>query len=387
MRQSREWRIALCHEWLTTYGGSDQAAAAIADAYGIEDIFTITFDPDLAARLFPRSEVRSVSKVGLYSFVRNHWQWMLFFMPYMWRHLDLSRYDLVITSSHACTNALKVQKGTLRVCYCYTPMRYAWNWREEVRRIPLPLRVVWPLIAAWLRRADRRWAQNVDHFIAISQHVAERIRRHYSRDAVVIHPPVDTTFWAPGDEEKGNFFLVAGRLVAYKRADIAVEAMTRLGLPLVVAGSGPELARLRRVAGPTVTFVERPSAESLRELYRSARALIFPGKEDFGLTPIEAQACGTPVVALDEGGARETVVDGMTGVLYPGLSPEGLIDGLKRFEQMRFDPDVLRKNAQRFDSKIFEANFTRCVDSLLDSRKGGQALPRSDPSSVDDRQT
>lgn len=360
-------RVAVCHEWLTTYGGSDQVAARIANLVDARTVYCFTKRDEVARLLFHERDVRVAHWAGSSRWARAHWQWFLPVMPYAWRRLDLSGFDTVITSSHAFTNAIRVRSDATHISYCYTPIRYAWEWRTEARRLPAPLRLLWPAVASWLRAADRRWAQRVDGFIAISQHVAGRIRNYYSRDAQVVYPPVDTNFWLPDARVKGDFFLVAGRFVAYKQAHVAVEAISRLGLPLVVAGSGPELPRMRRVADPDVRFVPNPTNEELRELYRSARALVFPGVEDFGFTLVEAQACGTPVIALGKGGAQETVVDGLTGILYSDRAPSGLIEGVRRFEETRFEPDALRENAKRFDASVFDARFSAAVGSLIGS--------------------
>jgi glycosyltransferase involved in cell wall biosynthesis len=350
---ARERRVAVCHEWATEFGGSEQVSRRIADALGVQDLYTFAADPTRARVMFPNQTVRS-SRRGRSRFARRHWQWMLPFMPGAWARLDLDAYDLVVTSSHACTNAISVPRGTYHVSYCHTPMRYAWAWRREIRRLPVPLRPLWPFAAASLRRADRRWAQRVTLFIANSHNVARRIQRCYGRASVVIHPPIDTSYWTPDDSPKEGFFLVAGRLVAYKRPDIAVEAARLAGSRLVVAGDGPELASLRERAGPTVEFVIRPSGERLRDLYRRATALLLPGIEDFGMTVIEAQACGTPVIAFRAGGATETVAHGRTGHLYDDPSPAALAGVLKTFDPAAYSVSALRGHVARFDAQRFD---------------------------------
>jgi glycosyltransferase involved in cell wall biosynthesis len=207
----------------------------------------------------------------------------------------------------------------------------------------------------------------VDGYIAISETVAARVERYYGRESQVVYPPVDTGFFTPSPEPRVAF-LAAGRLVGYKRFDVAVDAFTQLGYPLVVAGSGPELSRLRDRAGPTIRFEIQPTRERLRDLYRTARALVFPGVEDFGMVPVEAQACGTPVVAQGLGGATETVVDGTTGVLYGGDSPGALIEGIKSFENLTVDRSAVRSNSERFGADVFDAGFVHAVDSIIRRR-------------------
>ena len=332
----------------------------MADVLHAERVFTFTSEPWLATDIFGSHPVTAVAPSQVSALARSHWQWLLPLMPYAWKRVDFRGYDVVITSSHSCVNAIRTKEGQIHISYCHTPMRYAWEWRSEIRRIPTLLRPLWPAVAAVLRKADRGWARNVTRFIANSQNVSDRIRRYYDRDSDVLHPPIDTDFWTPGGE-KSDFFLFAGRLVPYKRADIAVAAARSSGRRLVVAGTGPELQRLRGAAGPSTTFIENPSKERLRELYRSATALVFPGIEDFGMTLVESQACGTPVIALAEGGALEAVKAGSTGVLYKGAGARGLIDAMNAFSSSDYDSATLRAHAETFNAARFDARLRKIV--------------------------
>ena len=336
----------------------------IAEVLGVEDIYTFAADPALARALFPNQVVRA-HRFGLTKFARRHWQWMLPAMPYAWKRIDLRSYDVVITNSHSCTNAIRVGRSSYHISYCQTPMRYAWEWRREIGRFPAPIRPIWPLPAALLRRADKGWAQRVTLYIANSENVRNRIRRYYGRNSVVIYPAIDTTYWTPDDVGREDFFLVAGRMVAYKRPDIAVDAATKSGIKLVVAGGGPELDELKRRAGPSVEFVHNPTNEELRSLYRRAKAFLFPGIEDFGITLVEAQACGTPVVAYDAGGARETVKNGVTGLLYPDPTPGALARVLEDFDPTRYRTEDLRSHVRTFDVEQFDRAIRRVVVATL----------------------
>lgn len=355
-------RIALCHEWITTYGGSDQVAQRIAVALNVDTIFTYAGDPELVEKLFPGRDVQIIRGLGQTPWGARNWQLLLADMPRAWRMLDLSGYDVVITSSHAATNAIRVGPGATHMSYCHTPMRYAWQWREETRRIPLPLRPLWPVIAALFRAADRRWAQRVDVFVANSRNVAERIRSFYGRDSIVVYPPVDTGFWTPGNGARDTYFLCAGRMVPYKRVDLVVRAAVEAGASLVVAGNGPELVRLKKLArDSSVEFVIDPDAVTLRDLYRRAQALVFAGIEDFGMMLVEAQACGTPVIAFAGGGALESVVDGRTGRLYEDRSVLALAEILRTFNPNTYDPEELRRHAEGFGIDRFDSELRAIV--------------------------
>jgi glycosyltransferase involved in cell wall biosynthesis len=369
-------RVAVCHEWITNYGGSEQVASRLAEVLDAREIFTFTARPELAHELFPGRRIHELRR-GNRAAVRAHWQLFLPLMPGAWSELDLSDFDVVVTSSHACVNAIRTD--AVHVSYCHTPMRYAWEWRSELGRVPRAIRPVWPAVAAALRRADRGWSRNVDVFIANSQTVARRIKEAYGRKAPVVYPPVDTTYWSPAPEGRtdGGYFLVAGRLVAYKRPEVAIRAAAIAGVPLVVAGNGPMLEGLRREAGHDVRFVVAPSRDELRGLYRGARALVNPGIEDFGMMMVEAQACGTPVLAYGKGGATEVVADGRSGILYSTSSADALAAEMLRLEN-RFDPSAVRAHTEKFDMGAFDGAVRRLVTEAVaarhDSNQGLQAL-------------
>lgn len=286
-------------------------------------------------------------------------------MPAAFGRFRLQGYNVVISSSHACSKGVRVPRGTLHICYCHTPMRYAWDLQDEYLRGFSPaLRPLARVMLARLRRWDTEVSQRVDYFIANSRFVAERIKRHYGREAVVIHPPVDTGYFTPRDGP-GEYYLVVSRLVPYKRTDLAVQACTQLGLPLVVAGDGPEAARLRAMAGPTVRFVGEVDDARLREYYRGCTALIFPGIEDFGLVPVEAQACGRPVIAYEGGGALESVVPGISGLFFPEQTLDSLVAALRRFGPGAYQPTVIREHAERFSVQRFQREITQFVNRVV----------------------
>jgi glycosyltransferase involved in cell wall biosynthesis len=370
----RKVRVALVHDWLVTLGGADRVLLALHDLFPQAPVFTALHRPQALPRSFCDLDVRPSWLQNLPGAVRHH-RLVVPLLPVAFGSVDLRGYDLVISSSHACAHGVRVPSGVVHICYCHTPMRYAWDLQQEyLRALPPPLRpaarAVWGGLRAW----DRRAAARVDVYVANSRHVADRIRRHYGREAVVIYPPVDTDFFTPGDSRRpdrpgcggpGSFYLVVSRLVPYKRVDLAVRAFSRLGRPLVVVGDGPERRRLEAMAGPTVRFAGEVSDEALREYYRGCRALVFAGEEDFGLVPVEAQACGRPVIALGRGGVRESVVDGVTGLLFSDPDPDALAAAVISSDGMAFDPRTIRAHAERFSRPRFLRQMIDLVEDVL----------------------
>lgn len=349
-------RIALCHEWTLRPAGSEKVAAALADLLRPDAVYTLAADPAVAAQVFGGATVFAPT-VGLRPGVHARWDRLLPLLHLGWRSLDLSAFDLVVTSSHSCVNAVRTGEHVRTISYCHTPMRYAWAWREELQRVPRPLRPAWP-VAAWaLRTVDRRVARQVDTFVANSSFVADRVHEAYGATAAVVHPPVDTGFFTPPDHDaRQGYFLVTGRLVDYKRADVAVEAARRADVDLVVAGDGPARSRLEEMAGPRCRFVSAPSDEDLRDLYRGARALVFPGVEDFGITPVEAMACGTPVVCQAVGGAAESVVDGVSGRVLADQSVDGFAAALRSWPT-EWSRGACRAVAEGFSHEAFRVGM------------------------------
>jgi glycosyltransferase involved in cell wall biosynthesis len=282
-------------------------------------------------------------------------------MPLAWEEFDFSEYDLVLTTNSACAKGVITRPGTVNVCYCHTPCRYIWDLYPQYTRGMRSKPLIAP-VAHWLRLWDRVSADRVDHFVANSHEVAARIRRHYGRDSEVIYPPVDVERITPSGTDPEDFYLVVARLVPYKRVDLAVAAANRLGRRLLIVGEGSERRKLESIAGPTVEFLGRRTDEEIAELYARCRAFLFPGLEDFGIAPVEAQAAGRPVIAFGAGGALETVVDGKTGVLFPMQTPEALVAAITRLEATSFDAALCRRNAERFSAERFRTRLRRTVD-------------------------
>ena len=356
-------KVALVHDWLVTWGGAESVLQSLANLFPEAPIYTSVWSPvPRVEAAFGQKDIRTTWLQGLPGAKRNHRK-LLALMPAAFRALDLSEFDLVISDSHAFSKAVKTREDAVHICYCHTPPRYLWDL-EGAYLSRTQRRFLFPLLDS-LRRADLRAAEGVTEFVANSRYVADRIRRSYGREAAVIYPPVDVDGFQ-STEPRGDHYLAGGRLVPYKRVDLAVEAATRKGLPLLVFGEGPEFSRLVRVAGNTVTFLGEVSPQELSHAFAASRAFLFPGVEDFGILPIEAQAAGLPVLALAEGGALETVVDGETGLFFDTPVVDSLLDGLKRLENRDWPPGPCRKNASRFSRTWFDEGVSSfLVDKVL----------------------
>ncbi len=362
--RSRFPRVAVVHEWLTIPGGSEKVIEAILRLLPHAELFTSVYDPAPWPQLITDRPVHA-SFLNRVPGARINYTRLLPFMDLAFRSFDLSRFDLVISSNHASAKNVRTAPGVPHVCYCHTPMRYAWNptMLEDEPMGPVARRIV-PLGTAWLRRVDRKRASGPDVFVANSTFVASRIAAAYGRSSQVIHPPVGVESMLHTPREERDAYLVFGRVVPYKRVGLAVQACERLGRRLLVAGAGRDLERVRRLGGPQTEFLGRVADAAVPRLFAQAKALLFPGLEDFGIVPVEAQAAGLPVIAHHAGGVSDSVIDGTTGVLYRPGSVEGLIDGIQRFESLSFDHDAIRENARRFAPERFASSFGRLLISL-----------------------
>jgi len=379
-------RLALVHDWLTNLAGSERVLLALHELYPHAPIYTSVFVPSQFPQLAD-AEVRT-SFLQRVPGARTRHQAFSLLRTVAFERFDLSEYDVVISSSHAEAKGVITRPETLHICYCYTPIRYYWSGYHHYLQNPRfgalnPLvKAVMPYLSSYLRVWDRCAADRVDHFVAISRHVAARIKKYYRREAEVIYPPVNTS-WLRPSSSVDDFFLLVGRLIPYKRADIAVEAFNRLGLPLKIAGTGSELESLRRMAKPNVEFLGRVSDQELAELYSRCLALIFPQEEDFGIVPLEAMAAGRPVIAYRAGGALETVVEGETGLFFDRQDAECLADAVRRFDPGRFEPRKARAQALRFDVEVFKRKLERFVREKNDEyhaarRRRRLVVPRAE---------
>jgi glycosyltransferase involved in cell wall biosynthesis len=348
-------RLAFVHDWLTGMRGGEKALEVLCERFPRAALFTFVHVPGSVSPVIERLKPRT-SFIQHLPFASTRWREYLPLFPTAIEQFDLDPFDIVVSVSHCCAKSI-VRPGSARhLCYCLTPVRYAWDQFDAyfgASRIgPVPS---WAMRHAMARLArwDRDTAARVDRYVAISHYVAGRIRRYYNREATVVYPPVDTDFFTPVQASPERFALIVSALVPYKRIDVAIEACRLANVPLLVVGDGPERPALQRRAGADVTFLGRVPDAAVRDLYRRAAVTLLPGEEDFGIVPLEAQACGRPVVAAARGGARETVLDGETGLLVDEAGAAAFADGIERALDRRFDPALIRTHAERFGRSRF----------------------------------
>jgi glycosyltransferase involved in cell wall biosynthesis len=356
---------ALLHYWLTNMRGGENVLVEFCRLYPQADIFTHAWNPVTVKEPFDKHRVTETFIASLPG-ARRGCQKYLPLMPAALRRLDLSQYDLLISSESGPAKGVTKRSGTVHICYCHTPMRYLWDmYHEYYANAGIGGKIGMRIFRDYLRRYDLKSAEGVDHFIANSRFVAERIKRIYNRESTVIYPPCDSEYFSAVERSSGpeDYYLFVGQLIAYKRPDLAVDACRKLGRKLVIAGDG----NLRRTleessAGDTnIQFVGRPSRDQLRKLYAGARALLFPGVEDFGIVPVEAQATGTPVIALGKGGALETIHPNKTGLFFTVETVQSLIDAIIEFETKSWDTCCIRAHAEQFNAARFRREFSRFV--------------------------
>lgn len=366
-------RIAVAHEWLVRYAGSERVVEEILRALPVERLLTTLVEPASVPESLRRAEPSLLQHLP---FATRHHEWLLPAMPLAWAlRRPIDDVDAVVSSSHACAKRVRVAGGIPHICYCHTPMRYAWNFAAERERFPRATRPAARAAMRWFRRWDRATAARVDVFVANSTAVARRIMHSYGRSATVIHPPVRTDRFTPGGE-RSDAFLYVGRLVGYKRPDLVVEAFAELDERLLVVGEGDLGDRLRSRATPNVTFLGAVDDERLLDLYRRARAVVFPAEEDFGIAMAEAQACGTPVIGLDAGGARDIVEHGVTGWLVPAPTLQHIREAVRTAARVALDPTEVRRRAERFSAERFRHELGALVEQAVELARQPGGLER-----------
>lgn len=355
-------RLALVHEHLANDGGAEKVLLAFQQAYPDAPTFTLLFNRAVANSAFSNKDIRT-SFLQKLPFAMTKYVWYLWLMPLAIERFDFRGYDVVLSSASGFAKGVLTSPDATHICYCHSPTRYLWTDSfDYVNALPYP-RLMKAYIASYLSKLrvwDRLAADRVDHFIANSETVRRRIQKYYRRDATVIYPPVDVQKFSVVQRHE-PFYLTGGRLVPYKRFDLTVQAFTRLRMPLKLFGVGPELSRLKAMAGPTIEFLGKVPDTELWMLMAKAAAFVHPQEEDFGITPVESMASGRPVIAFNKGGAAETVVAGKTGVFFDEQSWEALSDAVIRFKPDDYDPVAIRKHAERFSGERFAAEIRSFV--------------------------
>jgi len=366
-------KIALVHDWLTGMRGGEKVLETLCEIFPSAEIYTLVYIKGSVSKIIESKKIYT-SFLQNFPNVEKYYRYYLPLMPFAIEQFDLSGYDLVISSSHCVAKGVKVGKNTLHICYCHTPMRYIWDMYDVYFGKDSRANFVTKILMKVLRKPLQNWdinsSKNVNYFIANSFNVKERIKRIYNRDAEVVYPPVDTDFFVPSSESKKDYYLTVSAFAPYKKIDIVIEAFNKLNLSLKIIGSGQQEDYLKYLAkNKNIEFLGWVENEKLRYYYQNAKALIFPAEEDFGIVPVEAQACGTPVIAYKKGGALETVVEGETGIFFEEQTPQSVIEAIEKFEKMSFDKQKIRNNALKFSKQVFVERIKNFVENVWQSCK------------------
>lgn len=367
-------KTAIVHEWLVNYAGSERVLEQIIKLYPDADLFVLfDFLPE-GERHFILNKHVNTSFIQKLPLAKTKYRYYLPLMPYAVEQFDFSRYDLIMSNSHAVAKGIRKNANQLHICYCHTPMRYIWDLQNQYLKETRLDRGIRGAIIKTVFKRIRRWdvstAKTVDYFIANSHYIKDRIKRIYQKDATVIYPPVDVENFQISDK-KEDFFLTVARMVPYKKVDLIVDVFSEIGLPLIVIGDGPGFQKVKRKAKKNVEFAGYLKADVLKTYMQKARAFVFAAQEDFGIAPVEAQACGLPVIAFGQGGVSETVVPS-SGIFFYEQTHAALLEAIKRFETIEdnFNPYEIRKNTEKFNIERFKREFKDFVNGKIEEFYG-----------------
>lgn len=356
-------KIAIIADWLTNYAGAENVISAFYAMFPESKIYTTLFNPEKMKELGKANvETSFIQKIPG---AKKHHTWFLAFMPLAVETFDLSKYEIVLSSSHSIAKGVITKPETMHVCYCHTPMRYAWDdFHTYIRESNFPwiIKKMIPAQISKIRLWDRLSADRVDFFIANSNYVAQRIKKYYQRESVVIYPPVNTTQFDLISSPSEDYYLAVGRLIPYKKFDLLVETFNQNGKKLKIAGTGGEMKKLKKMAKNNIEFLGYVSDQKLTELYQNCKAFLFPQIEDAGISPLEAMACGRPVIAMQAGGALDINIEGKTGVFFEAQTIESLSQAIEKFETIKFEASAIRKHALKYDTKEFQKKINTFLE-------------------------
>jgi glycosyltransferase involved in cell wall biosynthesis len=372
-------KLALVHDWLNQIGGAEDVLKSLVALYPAHPIYTSIYASDIMPDYYRDWDIHTLWMDKLPGIHKRHQPYLPLY-PVAWGGLDLSAYDVVLSNKSGFCHGLQHDESTVHICYCLAPTRYVWQLESYIAREGLgkPVELALRPLVNGLRRWDYAAAQRVTHFIAISTEIQERIKHYYDRESVIIYPPVETTRFNVVAEPE-DYYLIVSRLIPYKRIDLAVQAATELGVNLKIGGKGRDMERLQAMAGPTVEFLGYVSDEDLPGLMAGCKAFLFPGLEDFGITPVQAQAAGRPVIAYGGGGALDTVIPGKTGDHFSEMTVESLKAVMETFDADAYDPTLMRTHARQFDVTVFNLKITAYVEQALKAFQSNEPFTWQDP--------
>lgn len=356
-------KIAIIHDYLASYGGAEKTFKILSDIFPDAELYTLFYLPDIKQKLFPIKRVHTSFLQKFPKFMRKHYQWLLPLLPIATETVDLRDFDIVISSSHSWVKGIITRPKTTHICYCYSPTRYLWDKSRK------------NFLLHYFRIWDRQASERVDEFIACSKEIQERIKKYYKRDSVVIYPPATQARLLAlragppiNNEQNHEFYLIVSRLRGYKRIDLAIEAFNKLGLELMIIGTGPEKRFLQSIAKKNIKFLGWQPNEVVNKYYQNCTAFIFPSEDDFGMAPVEAMFFGKPVLAFRSGGAIETIIEGKTGEFFDYQNPAVLADGIRRLRLKNYDSKFIAAHVQKFSREKFEKEIKEYIDKVAKGR-------------------